>query len=122
MSENLRANQERIANSPSYRLAESDLDFLTRPELRPLRLQLELQKPEMAFVAHGIESTIVVFGGTQVVEVEEAPDHRRLGEAVVAPEMALQKVHGAFVDEENEAHPVLEAFQLGADVPDLERG
>ncbi len=58
----------------------------------------------------------------RMVEVEEAPDHRRLGEMVVAPEMALQKVHGAFVDEENEAHPVLEAFQLGADIPDLERG
>lgn len=72
MPDELRRNQQRIVDSPSYQLAESDLDFLTRPELRPVRLQLELQKPEMAFVEHGIESTVVVFGGTQVVDSEEA--------------------------------------------------
>ena len=61
-----------ILNSPSYRLAEDDLDFLGRKELRPVRLQLELLKPEMAFIEQGILSTIVVFGGTQIVEQHEA--------------------------------------------------
>ena len=84
MTENLRANQERIADSPSYRLAETDLDFLTRPELRPVRLQLELQKPEMAFVEHGIESTVVVFGGTQVVNAEQAQQRLESAEAALA--------------------------------------
>jgi uncharacterized protein (TIGR00730 family) len=68
-----------IRNSPSYRLANQDLDFLNREELRPVRMQLELLKPEMAFAAHNIESTVVVFGGTAIVERHEA--ERRLAEA-----------------------------------------
>ena len=63
---------QKIIDSPSYKLAELDTEFLTRPELRPVRMQLELLKPEMAFVQFGIESTIVVFGGTQVIPQEEA--------------------------------------------------
>ena len=53
-------------NSPTYRLAFADPDFLCRDELRPVRLQLELLKPEMAFEALGIESTIVMFGGARI--------------------------------------------------------
>ena len=37
----------------SYRLAFTDTDFLLREELRPVRMQLELLKPEMAFAAPG---------------------------------------------------------------------
>lgn len=72
MDSKARANLQRIVESPSYRLAEIDLDFLTCPELRPVRLQLELLKPEMAFVQNHVHSTIVVFGGTQIVEQQEA--------------------------------------------------
>lgn len=72
MSDDLSANLQRILESSSYRVAESDLEFLARPELRPVRMQLELLKVEMAFVEHGVESTIVVFGGTQVVPADEA--------------------------------------------------
>ncbi len=57
-----------ILSSPSYRLAELDTEFLQRDELRPVRMQLELLKPEMALEEQNINSTIVVFGGTQVVE------------------------------------------------------
>ena len=67
-----RRRQEAIAESPSYRLAEKDLDFLAHPDLRPVRMQLELLKPEMTFREHGIDSTVVVFGGTQVVPKEDA--------------------------------------------------
>jgi uncharacterized protein (TIGR00730 family) len=65
-------NYERILLSPSYKLAELDLDLLARPELRPVRLQLELLKPELALLAAGVKSTIVCFGGTQIVEPAEA--------------------------------------------------
>ena len=65
-------NLQSILNSPSYRLAELDTDFLQREELRPVRLQLELLKPEMALAEQQVESTIVAFGGTQVVERQEA--------------------------------------------------
>ena len=40
--------------SPSYRLAFSDTEFLLREELRPVRLQLELLKPELELLARGI--------------------------------------------------------------------
>ena len=65
-------NLKAILASPSYKLAEQDVDFLARPELRPVRLQLELLKPEMALRDDNIRSTVVVFGGTQVVELPEA--------------------------------------------------
>jgi uncharacterized protein (TIGR00730 family) len=64
---------------PNYLLAEDDVAFLKRPELRPVRLQLELLKPEMILEEHGVTSTLVVFGGTQIVERPEA--QRRLQEA-----------------------------------------
>ena len=61
--------------SPSYRLAFSDPDFLTRDELRPVRLQLELLKTEMALAERGIASTVVMFGGARI------PDPARAGRA-----------------------------------------
>ena len=54
--------------APAYRLAFTDQDFLTRRELRPVRLQLELLKPEMIFEDRGIKSTVVLFGGARIPE------------------------------------------------------
>ena len=56
------------ALSPTYRLAFDDPEFLTRPELRPVRLQLELLKPELAMDEAGILSTVVLFGGARIPE------------------------------------------------------
>lgn len=58
--------------SPSYRLAYADTDFLTRDELRPVRLQLELMKPELIQQELGVDATVVVFGGTRVPDEETA--------------------------------------------------
>jgi len=52
--------------APSYRLAFADNEFLCREELRPVRLQLELLKPQMMLDEAGIESTIVLFGGARI--------------------------------------------------------
>ena len=52
--------------SPSYALAFADPDFLCREELRPVRLQLELLKPEMLMTEYGIKSTVVLFGGARI--------------------------------------------------------
>ncbi len=86
-------NLQAILDSPSYRLAELDTDFIARPELRPLRLELELLKPEMGFIEEKVNSTIVAFGGTQVVEREEA--ERRLAaaekQAAEEPQSAKRK-------------------------------
>jgi len=54
--------------APSYALAFADAEFLCRDELRPVRLQLEMLKPEMALDEVGIESTIVLFGGARIPE------------------------------------------------------
>jgi len=54
--------------APSYRLAFSDADFMCREELRPVRLQLELLKPQMMLDERGIVSTIVLFGGARIPE------------------------------------------------------
>ena len=54
--------------SPAYRLAYDDAEFLCRDELRPVRLQLELMKPELMMAEYGIESTIVLFGGARIPE------------------------------------------------------
>ncbi|WP_296426789.1 TIGR00730 family Rossman fold protein [Yoonia sp.] len=52
--------------APSYKLAFADDDFMYREELRPVRLQLELLKPEMLMNEAGINSTIVLFGGARI--------------------------------------------------------
>jgi len=61
--------------APSYRLAFDDREFLLRDELRPVRLQLELLKPELLLNAQGITSTIVVFGSARIPDPDggEAP-------------------------------------------------
>ncbi len=65
--------------SPSYRLAYADVEFLLREELRPVRLQLELLKPELVLQEHEIETTIVVFGSSRIPAPEAA--RARLAEA-----------------------------------------
>ncbi|MFA7430452.1 MAG: TIGR00730 family Rossman fold protein [Rhodospirillaceae bacterium] len=76
--------------SSSYRLAFTDEDFLTRRELRPVRLQLELLKTELLLQEEAIMSTIVVFGSARVPEPEEARRRLTLAEhaAAAAPDDA----------------------------------
>ena len=54
--------------APAYKLAFADEEFLCRDELRSVRLQLELLKPELIMDERGIESTIVLFGGARIPE------------------------------------------------------
>ena len=79
-----------ILASPSYRVAYRDLDFHGRLELRGVRLQLELHKPELELEEHAIKSTIVVFGSTRVVErsVAEAARDQAREAAAAAPDDA----------------------------------
>ncbi|MDH2326729.1 LOG family protein [Cereibacter sp. SYSU M97828] len=60
------------SRSPAYRLAFTDTDFLQREELRPVRLQLELLKPQLILDEKGIDSTIVLFGGARIPD----PEHK----------------------------------------------
>ena len=70
------ANQARIERyagpESAYRLAFTDTQFLLREELRPVRMQLELLKPELVQQELGITSTIVMFGSARIKPPEEA--------------------------------------------------
>ncbi len=59
--------QARLVAAPAYELAFHDKELLDRPEMRPVRLQLELHKPELAQAEQGIHSTIVVFGSARTL-------------------------------------------------------
>jgi hypothetical protein len=65
-----------ILNSPSYRRADNDVDFLARDGVRGVRLQIDYLKPELLLEEHGIKQTIVVFGGTRICEPAAA--HRKV--------------------------------------------
>jgi uncharacterized protein (TIGR00730 family) len=89
------AEEEALAAQPvsrysgpesAYRLAFTDSTFLLRDELRPVRMQLELLKPELVQREQGIESTIVIFGSARILPLDVAA--RRLGEAEAGGEAA----------------------------------
>ncbi len=62
--------------APSYKLAFNDDDFLCRDELRPVRLQLELLKPQMLMDEYGVDSTVVLFGGARIPRPENKDQAR----------------------------------------------
>lgn len=96
---------ERILASPAYRRADNDPDFLHRPDLRSLRLQIEYLKPQLLMLDEGVKSTIVAFGGTRIVEpqvaqhriekakraVAEQPDDSLLARRLAIAERVLAK-------------------------------
>lgn len=85
----------RLKKSPAYRIAYKDTEFIDRDYLRPTRLQLELLKTEMILRHNKIVSTIVVFGGTRIVEPARAAAQvrrveRRLKKKPGDPELKRQ--------------------------------
>ncbi|MBV6271898.1 TIGR00730 family Rossman fold protein [Alcaligenaceae bacterium CGII-47] len=68
----LDAMQEAIMQGASYRLASEDVEFLAGADLRPVRLQLELLKPENILRQHNIRSTVVIFGSARIISPEKA--------------------------------------------------
>ncbi len=58
-------------DSPSYRLAALDRDFLLGDSTRGVRFMLEYEKAEQALRAWGVKSTIVVFGSARSTEDAE---------------------------------------------------
>jgi uncharacterized protein (TIGR00730 family) len=66
------AQKEFQQSSSAYRRADLDTEFLSRDELRAVRLQLEWFKPELIQQDEGIGSTIVVFGSARLVEPAQA--------------------------------------------------
>ena len=63
---------KKIKSSRAYAKAYEDIDFMAKKDLRPVRLQLELLKPELILREHKIRSTIVVFGSARVLSPRDA--------------------------------------------------
>src|SRR5438270_13992051 len=57
---------------PAHRLSFQDMDFLLREDLRPVRMQLELLKPELLLDEANIESTFVFYGSARIPEPDKA--------------------------------------------------
>ncbi len=64
-------------SAPAYILAYEDIELMNRDELRSVRLMLEYFKPELILQKNNVESTIVVFGGTRIVDEKEARQQLR---------------------------------------------
>jgi uncharacterized protein (TIGR00730 family) len=76
-------------NSPAYRLAALDPDFLLSDSMRGVRLQLEYQKAEERLRAWVVRSTIVVFGSAGV---RPGGGSREAASAAMPPPAAVQGV------------------------------
>ena len=61
-------NLNLIINSDSYKLAHEDIGFLSRDEIRGVRMLLEITKPDLILEANKILSTIIIFGGASITE------------------------------------------------------
>jgi len=76
MAKTTKAERQKLVNrlkrSPAYKIAYYDNDFMSEDYARPFRLQVELMKPEILLREEKIKSTIVVFGGTRILEPKEA--------------------------------------------------
>lgn len=80
----VRENLEKILASPSTLRAHEDFGWLSRDELRGTRLELELRRAEAIISEAGVTGTIVVFGGTRVVERPEGLRRLAAAEAAAA--------------------------------------
>lgn len=66
---------KRLMESPTYRIAEEDFDFLNSDNTRGIRLELDYLKTELILREHGVEHTIVVFGSARIKERKTALKH-----------------------------------------------
>jgi uncharacterized protein (TIGR00730 family) len=99
--------QEHLLGCPAYVTAYEDVELMRRPELRPVRIYLELVKPELAQADHQIHSTIVVFGSARTLppdvaarELEEAraraerePDDAGARQALAVATKRVEQAH-----------------------------
>jgi len=112
--ENTREMVEKLKESPAYRIAHYDPDFLQKDYLRPIRLQLEMMKAEIILRKQKILSTVVCFGGTKILQKDKAekavadlefklkkdPENKALARQLKIASAVLEKSH--FYDEARE--------------------
>jgi len=87
------------APGSAYRLAFDDPEFLLREDMRPVRMQLELLKPELEQAEQGVEATIVIFGSARIASREAAQEMLAVAQkggdlaAIKRAEMQLKMSH-----------------------------
>jgi len=86
------ARDEAPLEADAYRLAFADPEFLLRREVRGIRFQLEMLKPDLGQSEQGIESTVVVFGSARFPSPETA------NTSLAAAEANLTKISAAEAD------------------------
>ena len=102
--------------SEAYKLAFQDTEFLLRPDLRPVRFQLELLKPELLMNEARIASMFVFYGSARVPEPAKAAAlleaARTEGERIVA-ERLVAKAH--YYDEARKLARIASRFPVDDD-------
>lgn len=79
-----RASEAAAFEKRINRLAIGDVKFMLREELRPMRLQLELMRPELIQQDLGIQSTIAIFGSARFNDTEKSAADLALAEKALA--------------------------------------
>jgi len=96
-----------IRESPTYRLAEQDAEFIARADIRGPRLEIEYLKADVILAEQHIDHTIVVYGSTRIPEpgaarrkvealrasVRTQPGNEELSLHLAAAERILAKSH-----------------------------
>lgn len=101
----------------AYRLAFADPEFLLRKEIRGIRFQLELLKPELGLQAAGVHNTIVVFGSARFIAPDAAEDRLAAArvqgdpQAIALAERALRT--SAYYDQSREFGRLVAQYSLG---------
>ena len=119
--ESLKAPSRYEGPESAYRLAFTDTDFLLREELRPVRMQLELLKPEMVQSQLGIESTIVIFGSARILPPEVAAQRlaqaRHGGDAAALKRAEMQVAMSRYYDEARRFAELVTIRSRGMETP-----
>jgi uncharacterized protein (TIGR00730 family) len=120
-AESLKAPSRYEGPESAYRLAFTDTDFLLREELRPVRMQLELLKPEMVQSELGIESTIVIFGSARILPPEVAASRlaqaRNAADGAALKRAEMQVQMSRFYDEARRFAELVTIRSRGLDTP-----
>ena len=102
-------------SSAAYKLAFQDTDFLLREDLRPVRFQLELLKPELLMNEAKIESTFVMYGSARIPNPETAQaqvDAATTDEQRLVAQNLAKKAH--YYDVARELGRIAGAYPVGA--------
>ena len=67
-------SEKDIEHEHSYIKAYEDIQLLKQDVMRPVRMELEVMKPELYLQHHKIEETIVCFGSARVREEKESQE------------------------------------------------